>query len=629
MAQTERRTLEINAKAKDQLSSVWRRIGKGILGTTTGIVKGVLGIGKAVLSVRGVLVGFFAYLGVRRVFGSLTDAAEGLDRIAKSSARLNVTAESLQRLEYAADLSGLKFEDVTIAITAYSRALDAARKGTGDQYRALRELGISLDELPIVDGRIDILAVLAEFADKIGTIEDPARRTAIMLQLFGDSGAKLGPLLAGGSEQVRRYADEFDRLVGVVGPEELKRAEDFEDALSRISAAFTGLGRSVFLSVADRFTAFFEALARTIGENREEAAEFARLLVAVVVKGVLLVTQALFNLLRLLERVAQWLAKFLPDSFGEFSFGLSSMEVTVHSLTQQMYRLEDALELEPDSEPLKQQIAVLRSQIDTAKVLALAFGEAQGLAADANLDLASSFGKLSEAFRRNYEDQLFRGGSQPQGRQPGGWMFDSGDQGGGNEDPERQDFSRVSQSLDELVGKWTDFVGAVAQGATQLGDSVLDGLGGAFADIITGTKSAREAFRDYGLQILRTIAEILPRLLIIKALEGITGLKLADGGVTKGVSATFPVRKYADGGVARSPQIAIFGEAGEEAFVPLRRGRIPVEVRGSGATVIYSPQIQAIDAASVRTMLYRERDSLVAIVARGISRSSTARDAIR
>ncbi len=45
-----------------------------------------------------------------------------------------------------------------------------------------------------------------------------------------------------------------------------------------------------------------------------------------------------------------------------------------------------------------------------------------------------------------------------------------------------------------------------------------------------------------------------------------------------------PLHRYATGGIAISPQVALFGEGrGPEAFVPLPDGRsIPVQMRGGG-----------------------------------------------
>lgn len=58
----------------------------------------------------------------------------------------------------------------------------------------------------------------------------------------------------------------------------------------------------------------------------------------------------------------------------------------------------------------------------------------------------------------------------------------------------------------------------------------------------------------------------------------------ADGGVMTG-HGMMPLRQYASGGVANSPQMAIFGEGSmPEAYVPLPDGRsIPVKMKGGGA----------------------------------------------
>ena len=61
------------------------------------------------------------------------------------------------------------------------------------------------------------------------------------------------------------------------------------------------------------------------------------------------------------------------------------------------------------------------------------------------------------------------------------------------------------------------------------------------------------------------------------------GSFFADGGImTSG--GPVPLRKYAGGGIASSPQLAMFGEGSKpEAYVPLPDGRrIPVAMQGCG-----------------------------------------------
>lgn len=62
--------------------------------------------------------------------------------------------------------------------------------------------------------------------------------------------------------------------------------------------------------------------------------------------------------------------------------------------------------------------------------------------------------------------------------------------------------------------------------------------------------------------------------------EAVSNFLFADGGIMTSMGP-MELRKYANGGVANSPQVAIYGEAGPEAYVPLPDGRsIPVTMTG-------------------------------------------------
>jgi hypothetical protein len=69
---------------------------------------------------------------------------------------------------------------------------------------------------------------------------------------------------------------------------------------------------------------------------------------------------------------------------------------------------------------------------------------------------------------------------------------------------------------------------------------------------------------------------------LMSMIGGLFGM--ANGGIMSG-SGPLPLKTYARGGIAKKPQMAVFGEAGmNEAFVPLPDGKsIPVSLGGSGA----------------------------------------------
>lgn len=188
--------------------------------------------------------------------------------------------------------------------------------------------------------------------------------------------------------------------------------------------------------------------------------------------------------------------------------------------------------------------------------------------------------------------------------------------------------TQFANGADVVLSSWTDLNGAIAQAGTTLTSQALGGVEDAFASIILGTKSAKDAFKDLAKGILEDIARLIPRLLILQTLK--SAALLAEGGITAGVAKTLPIKTYARGGVADSPQIAIFGEAGAEAFVPLQGGNIPVKLSGNvGGQFVFAPSVQALDARSVQRLFIDQKETLMRIWMNETSTKSQARDALR
>lgn len=91
-------------------------------------------------------------------------------------------------------------------------------------------------------------------------------------------------------------------------------------------------------------------------------------------------------------------------------------------------------------------------------------------------------------------------------------------------------------------------------------------------------------FADLAKSVIADIIKIQAQKLLAQAATSVMGFfGFADGGImTSGGSA--PLKKYAAGGIANSPQLALFGEGRlPEAYVPLPDGRtIPVTMKGGG-----------------------------------------------
>ncbi len=129
-------------------------------------------------------------------------------------------------------------------------------------------------------------------------------------------------------------------------------------------------------------------------------------------------------------------------------------------------------------------------------------------------------------------------------------------------------------------------------------------------DVARGEASF-EKFKD---SLLQGLSAILLKTLALKLIGGLfaqggtvdaplVGTKsFAFGGIMPGrMGRSLPIHAYQGGGIATSPQLAVFGEGrGAEAFVPLGPNRkIPVEVKGDGAQggmqVSISLSVQSLD----------------------------------
>ena len=124
-----------------------------------------------------------------------------------------------------------------------------------------------------------------------------------------------------------------------------------------------------------------------------------------------------------------------------------------------------------------------------------------------------------------------------------------------------------------------------------MGESLQTNMQSAFQSLVEGTKTAKQAFADMAVSILKDIAAMITKMLVLKLLEsslggssvgnflgiaaGKTGGIFSDGGKVSG---------YATGGVAKGPSSgypAILH--GTEAVVPLPNGKaIPVDMKGAG-----------------------------------------------
>ena len=174
-------------------------------------------------------------------------------------------------------------------------------------------------------------------------------------------------------------------------------------------------------------------------------------------------------------------------------------------------------------------------------------------------------------------------------------------------DKQKAALDGMISSIDERVAKQGEVVAGLTAEQQQLeqlqtvyeqkkavvegiANSIGNGIGSAIDLLIEGTDNWGQSLQQIAAGVLKDIARQLAQTLVVAPIvKGITSaFGFADGGIMT-AAGPLPLRKYAGGGVASSPQLAMFGEGSmPEAFVPLPDGRrIPVAMQnGGGGTTI-------------------------------------------
>lgn len=188
------------------------------------------------------LTGYVARGLARMVTGTM----QAMDSISKLSDRLGTSTELLSGLDYAAQIMGASFTDVSKGLQYFLKGLAEAEQNIGEFKYVLDALNLSLADFKKLDTQEQLLLM----ADQMEKLESASMRAFVAQKAFGRGGKELTNLLMlgrGGVEALLKEAEKlgytFDRLTG-------KQIEEANDAMTRMKAALTGLKRAFAIELA-------------------------------------------------------------------------------------------------------------------------------------------------------------------------------------------------------------------------------------------------------------------------------------------------------------------------------------------------------------------------------------------
>lgn len=238
----------------------------------------VSGINRAQSSMAGLGSMIQRVVGGAAVFSALTAAAKGFysameagGALVDLSGQTGVAIDKLMVLQMAFDQAGMSAGDVQPVLAKLQKNIAEAASGSVEAAAKFARMGIEIGDIQGLSADEQ----LAKVGEAISRIENPAQRSAMAMEIFGKSGAKLLSVFSsGGLEDIQanlgnqanlmlQNAGIFDRATDVLGT-----------AGSKIQGLFVGVASEVMPQIMGVINALNEIDLSPIGQAFGNAISF-------------------------------------------------------------------------------------------------------------------------------------------------------------------------------------------------------------------------------------------------------------------------------------------------------------------------------------------------------------------
>ena len=540
-------------------------------------------LGNAVKGVGTAFKALFAAAAIAGFSRLVTGAIDSADAFGKLSTRTGIAANKLQAYANAGKLADVSQSDLETGLRTLARTQAEAADGVATYSEAYAKLGVGVKK---ADGSLKPSdKLLGEIADKFKDLPNGPEKAAIAMDIFGRSGSKLITLLNGGSEALERFNYETSENFA-------QNAEYFNDQIAVLQIRFDGFRKQLADALLPALNAIMEVFQDLFASDADFSALFD--VIGVGVRGiafaVLGVTKAIDELVRLITtafKIVDAARKFDFSEVGrlgeQYGAGVAErFQVSREQFNKILFgtgevgadygggRTGGFTPVTIDSEDstgeqaTSQRNSALSKGLDITLKQTASFAKMlQGLKDEERLLQAKILGKEKEVALDMRVEEMTRGLT-----------------------PEIaavvEQRIRGNAALQDTIDKTKDLGTETDKykiTLDQVKDTLANQMTSAIEGLIDGTKTLGESLSG----LLKTFASMFLRSgvgsLVGSIFPSANGNVFAQNGIVP----------YAKGGYIGRPTMALMGEAGPEAVLPLRRGangKLGVESSGGASNVV-------------------------------------------
>ena len=176
------------------------------------------------------------------------------DKIATMSEVTGLSTDRLQELQYIGTKLDVEFDTMATSQTRLTKAMFAAKDGTGAQADAFKALKVdALD--PVTGAMRDARVVMNEAFAALNNYGNETERDALAMTIFGKSAMDLNPLIKAGSDELQNLADQAHAAGAVMSEEAVAALDYFKDAVDAAKLSITAFIGEALAPLVEEFGA--------------------------------------------------------------------------------------------------------------------------------------------------------------------------------------------------------------------------------------------------------------------------------------------------------------------------------------------------------------------------------------
>jgi len=207
---------------------------------------------NAMKKLAGAFAGVFA---VQKIVAFSNETLRLADDLGKTADKLGLATDFLQRMQFAAEQTGIATNTLNMGLQRFTRRVAEARNGTGEAKAALEQLGISLNDS---EGNArSIEDVLKDVSDGLLATKDSGEKVRLAFKFFDSEGVALVSTLGQGSEALDKL---MQSATGVIPEETIRQAAIFNDTMNEMKRLVLLPLQVVVIDTANAFLDLLDAI---------------------------------------------------------------------------------------------------------------------------------------------------------------------------------------------------------------------------------------------------------------------------------------------------------------------------------------------------------------------------------